>query len=197
MKTFRSTGNLISFILIALYVLVYIINAISSALSFLGLMKTIATLLPALFILCYLLTENKNLKTKKYLFPLSFGIIVFRNLYAVINSFISTPKELLLPDIVKIQFAFTVVLLMFNILCFIGTLFEFKYSLLLKIGCIGYGLTLILMCGYEFISLGGFEYIQNVLDGYTAINISAAFSVIAILFFYTGVFVLKTKEVTE
>ncbi len=193
MTIFKSTRNLISFILIAFYVLICITNTFLCTTTFLGFINAISSLIPILFLLCYFLLENKNFKIKKYIFPLSFGIIVFRNLYNVTLSFIGTPKELQLTDYVKILFAFTVFLLLFNILCFVGTLFEFKYLIFMKIGCIGYILTIISMQVYEFISLGGMEYINSIPKEITPISFVALAKFLSIIAFYLGVLIANLK----
>jgi hypothetical protein len=146
-------------------------------------------LLPAFLILYYLSSENKPFKFKKYIFPLSFGIIVCRNLYIFAVSITGTPKYILFENGTIILFAFSLLLLLFNILCFIGTLFEFRFLIFLKIGCIGYILTILIMQIYEFFLLGGMEYINSIPKETLPISISALVKTASIILFYIAIFV--------
>ena len=90
---------------------------------------------------------------------------------------------------VEITFAIIIVAALFNILCFCGTLFKFKSSLLLKIGCIGYILTTVASQIYEFYLVGGMEYIKA-----SPINVFAFIQIFSIILFYIGIFILPTNK---
>ena len=83
-----------------------------------------------------------------------------------------------------ILFAISLFLLLFNISCFIGTLFNFRFSIFLRIGCIGYILTTIIMPIYEFISLGGMEYVNSVPEDISPINITALAKLLSIVLLF-------------
>ena len=128
------------------------------------------------------------------MFPLAFGIIVYKNLYSVVVSIVGTPKNLYFEKEGIILFAISLFLLLFNISCFIGTLFNFRFSIFLRIGCIGYILTTIIMPIYEFISLGGMEYVNSVPEDISPINITALAKLLSIVLFYIAIFVYSMDK---
>lgn len=193
MGRFKSTKTLIAFVLIALFHILNILYAITTASNFFDVINALISP-PIVLILVYLLFEYKDFKFRKYVFPFAFAIISFKNIYVVATSIIGTPKELLFESGTIILYTFPLFLLFFNILCFIGTLFEFKLLILLKIGCIGYILTIITMQIYEFISLGGMEYIKSVPKDIPPINIMALIELLAIILFYIGVFIYSMDK---
>lgn len=194
MEAFKSVRSLVSFVLTAFYCVSNILYTIITSSKLSAIVNAFISLLPMFFILCFLLFEDKSFWFKKYIFPLAFGLIVFKNLYIVAVSIIGTPKYLLIENGPKVLFAFSLLLLLFNVLCFIGTVFEFKYLLFLKIGCIGYILTTITMQIYEFILLGGMEYINSVPKEMSPINIIALIKIFSTILFYTGIFIMPTNK---
>ena len=194
MKKFKFKNNFVAFVLISIYSIVCILNAVILEFNFLKIINTFLELIPIFLILCFLDLENKDFKFKKHMVSFAFGLIVIRNLYNVIISIVTIPKYLQLSDFAKISFVFTVVLLLFNVLCFIGAVLNFKYKPLLKAGCVGYIATLIIMNIYEFFSLGGMAYINSVPEGISPINIMPMIKLISIFMFYIGVFVADLKK---
>lgn len=192
-KIFKSARTLVAFVLIAFYYITNILYTIITSSKFSNIVNTFISLLPILFILCFLLFEHKDFGLKKYIFPLAFGLIVFKNLYIIV-SVISTQKYMLFENETIILFAFSLLLLLFNIMCFIGTLFEFKYLISLKIGCIGYILATITMQIYEFILLGGMEYVNSIPKEILPISIFALVKLLSIILFYIGIFILTTNK---
>lgn len=122
---------------------------------------------------------------------MAFAIIAFRSLYGVIASFESLSRFTILEIEMEteILFAFVIVAALFNILCFFGTLFKFKSSLLLKIGCIGYILTTVALQIYEFYLVGGMEYIKT-----SPINVFVFIQIFSIILFYVGIFILTNNK---
>ncbi len=196
MKSFSSKKHLVSFTFIAFYFIFSFLDAVRTFSTFTGLLYDFMGLIPSALILCYLLFEQKDFKFKNFMFPLAFGIIVYRSLYGVIASFESLSKFTILEIEIEteILFAFVIVAALFNILCFCGTLFKFKSSLLLKIGCMGYILTTVASQIYEFYLLGGMEYINSVPKDISPINIIALVKLLSIILFYTAIFILTTNK---
>ncbi len=194
MKTFKSGRTLVAFALIAFYYISNILYTIITSSKFSDIINTFISLLPAFLILCYLLFEQKAFRFRKYIFPLVFGLIACKNLYVVAVSIVSTPKYVLFENGTIILFAFSLILLLFNILCFIGTLFDFKFLILLKTGCIGYILTILIMQICEFFLLGGMQYINSVPKEISPINIIALVKLLSIILFYTGIFIITTNK---
>lgn len=194
MNFFKCKKHLVCFVFVAYYFIFNIIYALITFSKFSILLNSFVSLIPAALILCYLLFEDIDFKFKSFIFPLAFGIIAFRNLYAVAVSVIGTPKHILFENGTKILFALSVVSALFNILCFCGTLFNFKLSILLKIGSIGYILTTIITLIYEFISLGGMEYINSAPEGISPINIIALAKLLSIILFYIAIFIYSIDK---
>ena len=194
MKKFKSKTHLIGFVLIAAYGILSVLSTFIASLKFSNITNTFVSLIPMFLILCYLILEDKTFKFKKYIFPLAFGIIVYKNLYSVIISIVGTPKNLVFEKEFIIFFVFSLFLLVFNILCFIGTLLEFKILILLKIGCIGYMLTILIMLIYEFVALGGMDYINSIPKEMLPINIISLVKYLSIILFYIGIFILTTNK---
>ena len=194
MKTFNSKRTLAAFVLIAIYCIFNIFSTFITTLKFSNINNTFVSLIPIFLILCYLFFEDKTFKFKKYMFPLAFGIIVYKNLYSVVVSIVGTPKNLYFEKEVIILFAISLFLLLFNISCFIGTLFNFRFSIFLRIGCIGYILTTIIMPIYEFISLGGMEYVNSVPEDISPIIITALAKLLSIVLFYIAIFVYSMDK---
>ena len=194
MKTFNSKRTLAAFVLIAIYCIFNIFSTFITTLKFSNINNTFVSLIPIFLILCYLFFEDKTFKFKNYMFPLAFGIIVYKNLYSVVVSIVGTPKNLYFEKEIIILFAISLFLLLFNISCFIGTLFNFRFSIFLRIGCIGYILTTIIMPIYEFISLGGMEYVNSVPEDISPINITALAKLLSIVLFYIAIFVYSMDK---
>ena len=194
MKIFKSKTHLIGFVLIVAYCILNILSVFITTLKFSNITKTFVSLIPIFLILCYLFFVDKTFKFKKYMFPLAFGIIVCKNLYFVVASIVVTPKNLYFEEEFIILFAICLFLLLFNILCFIGTLFNFRFSIFLRTGCIGYISTIFIMQIYEFIALGGIDYINSIPREMLPISIISLIKYLSIILFYTGIFILTTNK---
>ena len=194
MKIFNSTKHLVSFVFVAFYFIFNIINALITFSKFSNLLNSLISLIPSALILFYLIFEYKDFKLNKHIFKLVFGIIAFRNLYTVTVSIIGTPQYLLFANGTIVLFVFSLLLLLFNILCFCGTLLKFRFLFLFKIGCIGYILTTIIMQVYEFVLLGGMDYINSVPKEMLPINNLSLIKLLSIILFYVGIFILTTNK---
>jgi len=191
MKIFSSKKHLFSFTFIAFYFIFSFLGAVRTFSTFTGLLYDVMGLISSALILCYLLFEQKIFKFKSLIFPLAFGIIAFRSLYGVITYFDGLSRFTILEIELEVEITFAIIIVaaLFNILCFCGTLFKFKSSLLLKIGCIGYILTTVASQIYEFYLVGGMEYIKA-----SPINVFAFIQIFSIILFYIGIFILPTNK---
>lgn len=191
MKIFSSKKHLVSFTFIAFYFIFSFLGAVRTFSTFTGLLFDVMGLISSALILCYLLFEQKTFKFKSLIFPLAFGIIAFRSLYGVITYFDGLSRFTILEIELEVEIIFAIIIVaaLFNILCFCGTLFKFKSSLLLKIGCIGYILTTVASQIYEFYLVGGMEYIKA-----SPINVFAFIQFFSIILFYIGIFILTTNK---
>ena len=115
MKIFKSKTHLIGFVLIVAYCILNILSVFITTLKFYNITKTFVSLIPIFLMLCYLFFVDKTFKFKKYMFPLAFGIIVYKNLYSVVASMVRTPKHLYFEEKIIILFAISLFLLLFNI----------------------------------------------------------------------------------
>ena len=194
MKIFGSKKNLAVFILVAICFVFNNLTSLFTASTLLGFINYLLSLSPTAIILCYLLLENKDFKFKKYMFPVAFGIHAFRNIYTIVASIPSALIYLRFQSQYINLFGFTVVLCLFNVLCFVGTLCKFKNFFLLKFGCLGYITAALAMQLYEFISLGGMDYINSVPSYYWSASILALIRLISLLLFYVGIFIYSTNK---
>ena len=183
-KAFSSVKNKVCFSFVAFYVVFGFLYAFINFSGFSDLINAFVGLIPSVLILYYLLFEDKEFKFKSIIFPLAFGIIAFRNLYIVAVSVIGTPQNILFEEKVIILFVLNAVLALFNILCFCGTVFKFKAWVLLKIGCISYILTTVVLQIYELFLAGGAEYIQM-----SPVNTLALIKFFSIILFYIAIFI--------
>jgi len=157
-----------------------------------SLLTYLLPLIPPILIFLFMLPHS--LKYKKWFVPTAFGIIALKNIYSVLVSIIGTPQHLLFENNTVVIFVFTVVLMLFNILCFIGTLFGFKLAFLLKLGSAGYILTSLAMLVYEYIILGGMEYINSIPGEFAYTAFLALVKFLFIVVFYLGIFVADFKH---
>ena len=196
MKIFGSKKNLAVFIFVAICFVFNNLTSLFTASTLLGFINCLLSLSSTVIILCYLLLENKDFKFKKYMFPVAFGIIAFRSLYGVITYFDGLSRFTILEIELEVEIIFAIIIVaaLFNILCFCGTLFNFKLSILLKIGCIGYILTTVASQIYEFYLVGGMEYINSVPSYYWSASILALIKLISLLLFYVGIFIYSTNK---
>lgn len=149
-------------------------------------------------VLCFLfLFSLKNeYKFKKCLFPVAFGIMAIRILLALCGSFSTL-------GIVPLTLAHTVVLMLSclifvsSVFIFIGTLFDFKYISFIKYGAIASAVLNFATLMSDFISVGGFRYLQSVPEGFTSVNLIPLITSLACSLFYMGIFVLFTDKKRE
>ncbi len=149
-------------------------------------------LIPPVLIILFMLPLS--LKHKKWFVPTAFGIIALKSIYSVLVPIIGTPKHLLFENSTFVIFVFTVALMLFNVLCFIGTLLDFKLMFLLRLGSIGYILISLVMLVYEFVLLGGMEYINSIPSEFSYAAFLALAKFFFVVIFYLGIFIADFKQ---
>ena len=147
------------------------------------------------FILILIFTYKKDYKFKTLLLPIALGL----NLILSINTLIfSIPNMQLIISFYGLKqlpiYVCSFLMLIAIALMFLGTLFNFKNTNLLKYGALSYAVLCLCSSIIDFINVGGFAYIQSVPDEYSAINIVALAQLVSCVLFYIGIFFLTTNK---
>ncbi len=146
---------------------------------------------PAL-VLVFLLTLKKEYRLKRWLLPIAFGVKAVSALISLCFSFSTIGLVVSMPKYTLILLCSCLIFFAF-VFMFIGT-FNSKYINFLKYGALSCAVLYFVTLIIDFINVGGFEYLQSVPNGYSAINFSALISSLAIILFYIGIFILATNK---
>ena len=147
------------------------------------------------FILVLIFTSKKDYKLKTWLLPISLGVNLISSVFTLISNIPNMKLIISLYGLKQLPIYLCSFLMFVAIaLMFLGTLFNLKYINLLKYGALGYAILCLCSTIIEFISVGGFAYIQSVPAEYSAINIVALVRLISCALFYVGVFILTTNK---
>ena len=158
-----------------------------------SLILALIPLVTPVLVLVFLLTLKKEYRFKKWLFPIAFGMKFISNLISLILG-IGSLRYLLTNPLQITMYSISVLMAVAFGLMFVGTLFNFKYVKLLKIGAIAFVVLSLIFNVFEFISIGGFAYFQNVPQTVTPINFVVLIKLIAQSLFYIGIFMLTLKN---
>ena len=158
-----------------------------------SLILALIPLVTPVLVLVFLLTLKKEYRFKKWLFPIAFGMKFISNLISLILG-IGSLRYLLTNPLQITMYSISVLMAVAFGLMFVGTLFNFKYVKLLKIGAIAFVVLSLIFNVIEFISIGGFAYFQNVPQTVTPINFVVLIKLIAQSLFYIGIFMLTLKN---
>lgn len=158
-----------------------------------SLILALIPLVTTVLVLVFLLTLKKEYRFKKWLFPIAFGMKFISNLISLILG-IGSLRYLLTNPLQITMYSISVLMVVAFGLMFVGTLFNFKYVKLLKIGAIAFVVLSLIFNVIEFISIGGFAYFQNVPQTVTPINFVVLIKLIAQSLFYIGIFMLTLKN---
>lgn len=158
-----------------------------------SLILALIPLVTPVLVLVFLLTLKKEYRFKKWLFPIAFGMKFISNLISLILG-IGSLRYLLTNPLQITMYSISVLMAVAFGLMFVGTLFNFKYVKLLKIGAIAFVVLSLIFNVIEFISIGGFAYFQNVPQTVTPINFMVLIKLIAQSLFYIGIFMLTLKN---
>ncbi len=133
-------------------------------------------------------------KIKPWLFPIGFAILsVFQLLSAVVTVYHTFSLLLVIPRLL-VTVLLTLVYFAGDLLCFAGSLCNFKRIQFMKIGALLCVAVLVLMYVLEFISVGGFEYFNRVPDDIIVFIIISFSRYITVILFYVGMFLLSTNK---
>ena len=147
------------------------------------------------FILVLIFTSKKDYKLKTWLLPISLGVNLISSVFTLISNIPNMKLIISLYGLKQLPIYLCSFLMCVAIaLMFLGTLFNLKYINLLKYGALGYAILCLCSTIIEFISVGGFAYIQSVPAEYSAINIVALVRLISCALFYMGIFILATNK---
>ena len=171
----------------------YAVNTISS---------NVASLFLPVAVIVFIALRNKDFSFKKWLLPITFGLMLIKSTYTLFMSFANTfsvfngdIEPLLLISLLFPCLSFAAMIIMF-----IGTLGNFKLAALLKYGALSYAVITLLFLVFDFIAAGGFQYFEAIsehsLPVTFLINYARTLMVfIAQILFYIGLFILfPTKK---
>ena len=158
-----------------------------------SLILALIPLVTPVLVLVFLLTLKKEYRFKKWLFPIAFGMKFISNSISLILG-IGSLRYLLTNPLQITMYSISVLMAVAFGLMFVGTLFNFKYVKLLKIGAIAFVVLSLIFNVIEFISIGGFAYFQNVPQTVTPINFVVLIKLIAQSLFYIGIFMLTLEN---
>jgi hypothetical protein len=158
-----------------------------------SLILALIPLITPVLVLVFLLTLKKEYRFKKWLFPVAFGVKFVTNLISLILGIGSLQYLLTNPLQITMYFISVLMTATFGLM-FVGTLFNFKYLKLLKIGAIAFVVLSLIFYVIEFISLGGMAYFQIVPQNASPINFMVLIKFIAQSLFYIGIFILTLKK---
>lgn len=150
-------------------------------------------LITPVLVLIFMFSKSKEYKGKKWLFPIAFGVKIINDLLLIHSNFymigliVSVPKLLLTFLCSCLMFAAVVFI-------FIGTLFDFKYSNLLKYGALSCALLTFATLIVEFNAVGGFKYLQSISFGAPATYLIEWIRTLTCVLFYIGIFVSTSNK---
>lgn len=140
-----------------------------------------------------LLTYGKEYKLKKWLLPIAFAVGIIKRIPSLKSNlynfkyFTSDPTYILLLLCSALMLAALIFMLL-------GSLFELKLFNLLKYGALGHIILSVIMPLISFFANGGFEYFNEVPDGYAAISVLPLALGISTILFFAGIFILTTNK---
>ena len=207
-RTYIKGKNLIALCFTAFYILMLALDIEIIRFPFLtnfryafnSLIIYLVPMIAPVLVFIFLLFEGKNYNFRRFLLPIAFGFNLLKACFSFFQS-LSILKLCSAPQMAQIVLISTISLL--SVLAvFIGSLANFKYILLFKIGVLVVAVHTITISIIEFIQLGGMAYIQSVPEGYPAINVTVLITEIALVLFYIGLFIGNFKitnksEITE
>ena len=152
-----------------------------------------------IFILIFIFTYKKDYKFKTWLLPIAFGVNLILFVLIQISNIPNMQVLNYLYGLKQLPTYLCLFLMCVAIaLMFLGTLSNLKHINLLKYGALGYAILCLCSTIIDFINMGGFAYIQLVLNGYYAVSIAvvALIREVSCVLFYVGIFILTTNKKT-
>lgn len=199
----NKTKNILVMVFTALCMLDPICDAVKLIIQK-DIMSTLAKILslcPFVLILIYVLTLKKEYRFKPNLFPFSFLYLILKCAYAIFICFYALTDPLYRSAAgfayILGASAFDIALLVCFVLCFIGSRSNFKRVIFFKLGTLLLGIVYILLPIVAFISVGGFDYINSVPDGYQAVSYFELTKCIISILFSFSLFALTLNKNNE
>ncbi len=149
-------------------------------------------IVPAL-VLVFLLSLNKEYKSKKWLFPVAFGVKAVNAFLNLCGSFSTIGLIYLTPGYILMLLC-SCLIFVCVVFMFIGTLFDFKHVGFIRYGALGCAVLNLAALIIDFISIGGFKYLQSIPSGIPAVKLTVLITNLAVVLFYVGIFVLTTDK---
>ena len=193
--------NIVSIICAVLYTVKLILN-IDFQLPFVqnfryiinSLVIDIMPLITPVLCLVFLFSLNKEYKFKRWLLPIAFGVNAINVFLSLCGSFsVIGLLQHLAAGYIEILFCRCLILVSI-IFIFIGTLSNFKYSSFIKYGTLCCAVLNFFILTIEFISIGGFKYLQSVPMGVPAVNLIPLITFLTSVLFYIGIFILTINK---
>lgn len=192
----NKTKNMIATVFIAIYIVETVVLNNYNFSRLFSVVYFAFSLAAPVCILVYLLTLQKEYPLKKLLFPIAFGIITVLRVVLLVQMCSNIPLYIE-ASVPFSLFVIPVISFFAIVACFIGTLFDFKYAVCLKIGTLTHIAVSVISLIVSFIQVGGMSYFDTVPDLISAINISELISFTVSILFYVGIFVLTTNKKTQ
>lgn len=150
-----------------------------------------------LFVLIYMLTLKREYRVKCMLFPSSFAILFILVIFSIFDSFGVYAFSSLLRVEFLVSVYLNLILSAAYILCFIGSLWNFKKVILLRIGLLICITVQLISPIVSFFLAGGYEYLTSVPEGITPISYSSLAKQLVILLFNVSLFLLTLNKKSE
>ena len=142
-----------------------------------------------------LFTHKKEYLIKKWILPVAFGIALIGSIRTLISQIDNIEYVIEFygkASIYSVLVVCSVLTVVAGAFMFVGVLLDFKRPL--KYGSLAVAVIGVATLVLDFISVGGFKYIQSVPADTTAVNIYALILSIAQTLFYIGIFILATNK---
>lgn len=168
-----------------------------------AIFTNVASLILPVAVIVFIALRNKDFSFKKWLLPITFGLMLIKSTYTLFMSFANTFSVFNgdIEPLHLISLLFPCLSFAAMIIMFIGTLGNFKLVALLKYGALSYSVLVLLFLVFDFIAAGGFQYFEAIsefsLPVTFLINYARTLIVfIAQILFYIGLFILfPTKKI--
>jgi len=158
-----------------------------------SLVIDIMPLTTPVFVLVFLLCLNKEYNFKKWLLPVAFGVKVLIAFLTLCGSFSTIRAIFLTPEYILVLLCSCLIFVAI-VFMFIGTLSNFRHINFIKYGALSCAVLNLVTLIIDFISVGGFKYLQSVPVGVPVVKLSLLITSLASTLFYAGIFILFNSK---
>ncbi len=156
--------------------------------------STVLTVVAQISMVAYFFVSDKLYEIKRWLFPVGFGILSLLQFGSPLISLYNIIALRLFMSHIFVALLLCFLNLVGTVLCFFGSLFDFKKIHLLKCGSIINILSLLSILVVDFIGVGGFEYYNSVPDGIAILSLVTISRYFSVMLFYGGMLLLSTNK---